>query len=190
MTHHHIHSRKRLHRIVKTGSSLWKYFNGEGIFMKVPMKVDNVTTLRRSLLLQVWNILILKEDEEWLEKVNVYSIAYVLTITCVNDQARITLCWILLGVLSSISSFVPLVWSRMDMDIFPNCPKILVPPHAPAHSDWDNLDTDTDNDGKGSAWFCAAGRTASKKAVEENDHYFYLRSHCQLDLVVRVSGKF
>ena len=54
MTHHHIHSRKRLQKIVKTASSLWKYFNGEGIFVKVPMKVDNVTTLCKSLLLQVW----------------------------------------------------------------------------------------------------------------------------------------
>lgn len=72
-------------------------------------------------------------------------------VTCVDDQARLTLCWILLDVLSSLSSFEPLVRSGMDMDTFPNCPKILVPPHAPAHSDWGNLDTDTNNEGKGPA---------------------------------------
>merc|ERR1719323_693912 len=72
-------------------------------------------------------------------------------VTFVDDQARLTLCWILLDVLSSLSSFEPLVRSGMDMDTFPNCPKILVPPHAPAHSDWGNLDTDPNNEGKGPA---------------------------------------
>ena len=72
-------------------------------------------------------------------------------VTCADDQARLTLCWILLDVLSSLSSFVQLVRSGIDMDTFPNGPKILVPPHAPPYSDWGNLDTDTNNEGKGSA---------------------------------------
>ena len=72
-------------------------------------------------------------------------------VTCADDQARLTLCWILLGVLSSLPSFEPLVRSGMDNDAFPNCPKISVAPHAPAHSDWGNLDTDTNSQGKGPA---------------------------------------
>ena len=64
--------------------------------MKAPMKDDNVTTLGRSLLLQVWKILTLKEDEERLEKVNVNSIVYVfsLTITCMSVCVCSKLAWI------------------------------------------------------------------------------------------------
>ena len=73
-------------------------------------------------------------------------------VTCADDQARLTLCWILLGVISSLPSFIPLyTTSGMDIRLFPTSPKSHFTSYVPALSDWGNMDTDTNNEGKGSA---------------------------------------